>query len=310
MAAAAARAEMVSGMSVVVNQDVITYGEIADRLTPLLQGAAQLYSDNRDRFEQEASRIRYQQIDDLVQRKLILHEFTANGYVTNVLEAFIDDQIKKNIQRDYYGDRARFVKTLHAQGMTYEMYREQQRENFIVNYMDYQNVDAPKKFLISPLKIEEYYQAHPDEFKEKDQVKVRMIVISEVLQSSAEGRKKMAEEILAQLDKGVPFVEEAKIYSADGKQTDPGERGWVDRSYFKPEIAKVAFSLKPGQHSGVIEQPEACYLLLVEDARPAHVKSLAEVRADIERTLKGEERTRLHKQWIERLRKKSFVQYY
>jgi peptidyl-prolyl cis-trans isomerase D len=91
---------------------------------------------------------------------------------------------------------------------------------------------------------------------------------------------------------------------------EKGERGWVDRTYFKPELAQIAFSLKAGQHSGVIELPEACYILLVEDVRSAHVKSLAEVRADIERTLKSEEKSRLRKQWIERLISKSFIRYY
>ena len=33
------------------------------------------------------------------------------------------------------------------------------------------------------------------------------------------------------------------------------------------------------------------------------------MRGEIERTLKSEERTRLHKQWIERLKKKSFIRF-
>ena len=149
------RAEVVSGMSVVVNDDVITYGEIADRVAPRLDMVERRFANDRVGFEEEVAKVRSQQLEDLVDRKLILHEFTAAGYVTNVLESFIDDEIKKKIQSEYYGDRARFIKTLHAQGMTYEMFRNQERENFIVNYMDYQNVDAPRKFLISPLKIEE-----------------------------------------------------------------------------------------------------------------------------------------------------------
>ena len=166
-------------VSVVVNDDVITYGEIAEKIAPRLDMAAKLYGHDRERFEEEVGKLRSQQIEDLIERKLILHEFTSSGYATNVLEAFIDDQIKKNIRKEYYGDRARFINTLHAEGMTYEMYRRQERENFIVNYMGYQNVDAPKKLLISPLKIEQYYKDHQDAFKVEDQVKLRMIVITQ-----------------------------------------------------------------------------------------------------------------------------------
>jgi len=223
------------------------------------------------------------------------------------LESFIDDMIKKDIQNNFNGDRAVLIKTLQAEGRTYEMYRRQERENFIVNYMAYHNVDEPRKILISPLKIEKYFKEHQDAFKVDDQVKLRMIVITNEVPGEA---KRMAHEVLQKIDGGVSFEEMAGIYSSKSQRAEKGERGWVDRTYFKPELAQIAFSLKAGQHSGVIELPEACYILLVEDVRSAHVKSLAEVRADIERTLKSEEKSRLRKQWIERLISKSFIRYY
>jgi parvulin-like peptidyl-prolyl isomerase len=305
-----ARAELVSGVSIVVNDEVITRGEIMDQVAPKIQMLYSLYGIDQKRFDEEKGKVYDQQVEELVQRKLILHEFTASGYVTNVLEAFIDDQIKKNIQREYYGDRARLIKTLQAEGMTYEMYRRRERENFIVNYMGYQNVDAPKKILISPLRIEQYYKDHQDAFKVDDQVKLRMIVINQPADGSPGEARKTANEVLAKIDSGVPFGEMASVYSSGSKRAEGGERGWVDRSFFKPDLAQIAFSLKAGQHSGVIELPEACYILLVEDVRPAHVKSLPEVRTDIERTLKTAERERLRKQWIERLKNKSFIEYY
>ncbi len=306
----AAQAELVSGVSIVVNDDVITYGEIADKVAPRVGMLSTLYANDRLRFEEEARRVRDEQIEELVERKLILHEFTASGYLTNVLESFIDDQIKKNIQRDYYGDRARLIKTLQAEGLTYEMYRRQEREKYIVHYMGYQNVEAPKKTLISPLKIERFYKDHQDAFKVDDQVKLRMIVINQPADGSPREAKRIAGEVLAKIDSGVPFEEMAGVYSSGSKRTEGGDYGWNDRSFFKPELAQVAFSLKAGQHSGVIELPEACYILLVEEVRPAHVKSLTEVRSNIERTLRTEEISRLHKQWIERLEKKSFIHYY
>ena len=78
----------------------------------------------------------------------------------------------------------------------------------------------------------------------------------------------------------------------------------------RKDLADVAFSLKPGEKSGVIETPEACYLMLVEDRRPAHIKPLNDVREDIEKTLLAQERDRLQNQWNERLKKKTFVRYF
>jgi parvulin-like peptidyl-prolyl isomerase len=60
----------------------------------------------------------------------------------------------------------------------------------------------------------------------------------------------------------------------------------------------------------VIETPNTCYLLLVEQKRPAHVKPLNEVRNEIEQNLRAQEQTRLQKQWIDRLKAKTFILYF
>ena len=53
--------------------------------------------------------------------------------------------------------------------------------------------------------------------------------------------------------------------------------------------------------------PTEFFLMYVENKRPGHYKPLSEVREDIQATLKTEEKDRLEKQWIDRLRKKTFV---
>jgi peptidyl-prolyl cis-trans isomerase SurA len=305
-----ARAELVSGISVVVNDAVITYAEIEDEVMKGASTAAKIYANNPRQYDQEVERLRSQDIELLVEDKLIVHEFTTSGYTTNVLEAFIDDRIRDNIQKNYYGDRTRLIKTLQARGMTYEEFRRQQREQFIIEYMNYQNGSNLRRILISPLKIEQYYNDHQNEFKVDDQVHLRMIVVNQQSDSPAGMARKVAQEILAKIDSGVPFAEMAGVYSSGSQRAEGGDRGWVDRTYFKPELAAIAFSLKPGQHSGVIELPEACYLMMVDEVRAAHNRPLSEVRDDVERTLKKDESDRLRKQWIERLKRKSFIQYY
>ena len=53
--------------------------------------------------------------------------------------------------------------------------------------------------------------------------------------------------------------------------------------------------------------PSEFYLLMLEDKRPARFKPLIEVRQQIERDLQTQERARLEKQWVDKLRKKTFV---
>jgi parvulin-like peptidyl-prolyl isomerase len=84
----------------------------------------------------------------------------------------------------------------------------------------------------------------------------------------------------------------------------------VTRKTLREDLAEVAFALKPGQPSSVIERPEGAYLMLVEEAKPAHTRPLSEVRDEIEGTLKLQEQQRARKRWIERLKSKSFVRYF
>jgi hypothetical protein len=50
--------------------------------------------------------------------------------------------------------------------------------------------------------------------------------------------------------------------------------------------------------------------MLVEQTRPAHAQPLGEVRDDIEKTLRTQEQARLEKQWIDGLKKKTFIRYF
>jgi metal-responsive CopG/Arc/MetJ family transcriptional regulator len=134
-------------------------------------------ANDKPRLLQEYNKLHDEVIEGMVEDKLILHDFVTTGYVTNVLEAFIDDRIQETIQAKYYGDRARLIRSLHAEGLTYESWRRQQREQWIIRVMKEQNSSHPSKILISPLKIEQYYEAHKNEFKMEDQVKLRMIVL-------------------------------------------------------------------------------------------------------------------------------------
>jgi parvulin-like peptidyl-prolyl isomerase len=305
-----ARADLITAGAVVVNDSVITLGEIQNMVARAAQTVAPKYGADRTGFQQELLKLHDEAIEGMVEDKLILHAYVTSGYVTNVVEAIIDDEIQRRIKEEYYGDRARLIQSLHAKGQTYEMFRREQREQIIIEIMNQQNNSNPHKILISPLKIEQYYESHRGEFKMDDQVKLRMIFLPQAADAPSGAARKLGEEILGKIDSGVPFEEMASVYSAGSQRAEGGDRGWVERTYFKPALADVAFALKPGQHSSVIEQPEGCYLLLVEDSKASHVKEMKEVRDDIERTLRNKENIRLRQQWIDRLKRKSFINYY
>jgi parvulin-like peptidyl-prolyl isomerase len=165
------------------------------------------------------------------------------------------------------------------------------------------------ELIISPHKVEVYYEQHQADFKVDDQVKLRMIVINKP-KEGADTMKELAQEVLHKLEAGAPFAEMAALYSDAAQRTQGGDWGWRDRTVLRKELADVAFMLNPGQRSGVIETSEAYWIMLVEEKHVARTRPLSEVRDDIEKTLLVQERARLQQQWINRLKEKSFVRYF
>lgn len=293
-----------NGIVARVNDNVITQKEVLTAIFPELEFLERRYGDDPVVFEQKVRELRANAIRDLVERQLILHEFKTGGY--NLPESYIDDQIAKDIRN--YGNQLTLTKTLQAQGLTREGYRQKVREKVILAAM----VDhfVPRSPVISPFKIETYYKENLDKFKLQDQVKLRMIVITNRPDDTLYSPKSLAEEIVAKLSEGASFAEMAKVYSQGSQSSEGGDWGWIERSVLREDLAQVAFSLKPGQRSGLIERPDGCYIMLVEETKLAHTRPLSEVRAEIEATLKAEETKRLHGKWIDRLKAKSFVEYF
>jgi parvulin-like peptidyl-prolyl isomerase len=304
---ASAQQQLVNGVNAIVNDSVITFDQVESEISGMAETLAAEYRDDRPGFDKRLQQLRSDKIEELIAEQLILEDFKNSGFM--LPDSFIEDAVQDRIRRDYYGDRARFTKTLQARGMTVEMYRKREREHIIVMEMRLERAST-KKVLISPAKISTYYNEHQNDFKVSDQVHLRMISVPQPPNAEPGRAKRMAEEILRSIDEGVPFAEMASVYATENQRVEAGDRGWVDRSFLKPELANAAFSLKAGQHSKVIELDEACYLLQVEEVRKAHVRTIEEVRGEIEKTLRAAEQKRLEKKWVDRLRAKAFVRYF
>jgi peptidyl-prolyl cis-trans isomerase SurA len=299
-----AQTASVDGILVVVNDALITWADVAGSIEQADLLLQQQYRNQPEVYKQKFQALQRERTEALVEQELILHDFETSGF--KIPESIIEDEIQKRI-REEYADRTQLAKTLQAEGITNETYRKRIREKIIIEAMSHKNVS--EELIISPHKIELFYQQNQDKFKVEDQVKLRMIVLNKS-KDSPETARNLAQDIFRKLNEGTTFADMASIYSEGSQKSQGGDWGWVDRSVLRKELVDTAFSLKPGQRSGVIETPEACWIMMLEDTRAAHTKTLSEVRSDIEKTLVAQERARLYKKWIERLKAKSFVRYF
>jgi parvulin-like peptidyl-prolyl isomerase len=296
-------AEMVDGVLAVVNDTVITRQQVEEFIAPAIDSLRREYAGQPEAVvQQKLTGVINDGLDQLVERQLILHEFNTLGY--RMPDSYLDQIVQDRIRDQFYGDRVTLMKTLQAQGETFESFREGVRDQAIETFMRSKNV--AQEIVVSPYKIENYYNAHQADYKVADEIKLRMIVLNKTA-SDDTNTVKLAREIRDQIKAGAAFEQMASIHSQDSLRSQGGDWGWIDRSVLREELADAAFALKPGQVSDVIEMPKTCYLMLVEQTRPAHVKPLNEVRDEIEKNLRAQEQARLLKQWIARLKTKSFI---
>jgi peptidyl-prolyl cis-trans isomerase SurA len=297
--------QLANGIEAVVHDSIITKEDVDTLNQQTAELLRRQYRDQPEVLEKKLKEMQDENEQKLVANRLILHEFKVAGY--NLPQSIIDDEVNSRIRSKFGGDRLSLTKTLESEGMTNEKFRERVRDQFIVEVMRSKNV--AQELIISPHKVETYYLAHRDAFNVDDEVKLRMIVLNKSPDTNTPPADKLAAEILSKIKEGAAFDEMAKVYSQGSYRNQGGEWGWFERNALRKELADAAFAVKPGVPSPVIDTPEACYVMLVEDRRSAHPKSLGEVRDQIEHDMLLEDRNRLEKEWIDRLRKKTFVRF-
>jgi peptidyl-prolyl cis-trans isomerase SurA len=298
-------ADVADGIKAIVHDAIITYQDVEESTAPVADELRREYRRQPETLQKKLGEALEENLEVLLQRQLILHEYETGSY-NPLPQSIIDEFVQQRI-RDRYGDRATLTKTLQAQGSNFEKFRQQVRDQFIIEQMRYANIS--RDIIVSPHRIEVYYLEHTNDFKVEEQVKLRMIVLNKPVGDTNQTHE-LAEEVLAKLDEGAAFAELASVYSQGSQRRQGGDWGWVEKSVLRKELAEAAFSLKAGERSGVLDTQEACYLMLVEARRPEHIKPLSEARDEIERILSSQRRDQLQKQWIERLKKKTFVRYF
>ncbi len=297
--------EIADTLQAVVDDTPITRQQVEHVIDLDEQALYEQYRDQPQVFRSRAAKLREDGQELLINREVILQEFKKS---IKVPESILDAEVADEIRRKFHGDNVELTKRLEAEGMTKEQYKKQIRDQFIVSAMRDKFIPEP---IISPKKIENFYVAHHNDFKVEDQVRLRMIILARHNSDTdlqVQETRKRAQELVLQLKGGATFADLARTYSDGSTAKDGGDTGWEDVSVVNPLLVTELNKLKPGQFSEVIEAPDGFYLVLLEDRHPAHFKTLNEVRAQIEQTLDGTERERLAKQWMQRLKDKTFIE--
>lgn len=276
--------------------DVLRYVQSADR-----QAARTLSGRQLD----EALQRNYETgLRALIERELILAE--AERRKLDLPDAAVDGHINQIIRERFAGSRAGLLAALAAEGLTYEEYRRQIRNDLRVMLLRRQEVID--RVVISPAQLYAAYLARLESFREPEQVRIRLLVLRKGRTAEEMmARRRLADTLYERIRRGESFSDLARQFSEGPAAAQGGDLGWRQPSELRPELANVVHTLRPGEISPVIELPEEFHLLALEARQEARVRPFSDVALELERELLKQQTERRMEEWMSELRVRHFV---
>ena len=176
------------------------------------------------------------------------------------------------------------------------MLREAERQILIGRLLEI--LRKEKESPITDEQVAQFYEANKGNFKQPDSYRV-----SHILLADAEAAKQALERVKG----GEPFAKVAEEVSTDPSKSRGGDIGFFTKGQVIPAFEEAAMKLKPGEISGVVQTPLGYHIILLAEQKPAHQKSLEEVKDQIRQGLQGQRGQQAVQSVIQELRSKAQI---
>lgn len=301
--ASATTGTMLNAIAAIVNDEVVTLYQINRDAQPLIRNAEKkspLDDDAKIKFKQDV-------LERLIEKKLVeqkIKELNIKVSEEEIRQA-IDDVMKQNNMTSH----DILVSALANQGLSFEQYREQIREQ--IEKLKLVSVEVRSKILVAESETRSFYEQNIAKYTEEESFRARHIFFRTTEKSAPELIKRAmttALMVLAEAKSGKDFAELAKANSEDpAARQDGGNLGQFKKGEMQPELENAIMSMKPGDVSELVYTPAGFHIVKLEERIAGKPKAFETVKAEIEEALyrkKSEERFSL---WAKELRGKASV---
>jgi parvulin-like peptidyl-prolyl isomerase len=277
----------------IVNDDVITLKDLKDYIASIYR---QLKIENHSPEEIQEIMSAYEEkgINQLVEDKLILA--AANEKGLELRPEAVNKRIKEI--KDKYRTENEFLKSLDGQGMTITDLKTKLMNQMKARYII--DIEVKDKVFVNPQDVTKYYNQHMDEFTRKTKYSLQSIFVS--FNKGKQEARNRASEARAKMAAGEDFDKILKEFS------ESPSVGTIEEGQMVPAIEKEVFGLKIGEVSDLVEVEGGIYVFKVTGILPGRKETLTEAKERINNKLYDDEFQRKFRNWIEKLRKKNYVE--
>lgn len=289
---AAGATAVINKVAAVVNGEMITMFDVQKISMQEINNQGLFGNDPSSEFKRQA--IYKEVLDNMIMDILVRQE--ATRFKVSVTDAEVDNEIRMMAQRSQLTPK-QFEDQLIFQGTSLPQFKEQVHNNILRQRMI--SLMVGRKVMVTREEVERYYREHQSEFTSEDEVELSMIVC----------KPDMDEETVAGLIKSgeISFAEAAKVYSSAPNAAYGGSLGAIPLRDLNPDWRNAIENLKPGETTIVSGDGGSPVMLHVDSRTGGQAKSLDEVAAQIENTLREPLLTERFGEFVEQLRSRAVV---
>jgi peptidyl-prolyl cis-trans isomerase C len=181
------------------------------------------------------------------------------------------------------------------------------RDVLVDAYLASRGIDAIK---VPETDLRAYYEKNKSGFKKPETIAVRHILVKIEKEASpetqAEARKKI-EGIRDRIGAGADFAVLASESSDCASAAKGGDLGEIQRGFMPREFDQVAFSLKPGETSGIVKTHHGFHIIRVMERHPETVRTFEEMRDFIEQYLAKDYQRKKVEEIVEELKRAATI---
>ena len=294
-----------NGIAAIAEGQIITIEELRRELEPIIP-RLRVESRNAQEFSKRIDELSREVLQNMIDRIIIVKSAEEKGLL--LPKSYIDQEYDEVINRDFGGDRGRFLEYLRARGETARDFRQKIYKRVVVSAMRAETRRSQSE--ISPERIEEFYVKNKLRFYQEEALHLRQVILTPLANEGLVPLRQTAKKVINELDNGANFGDIARKYSQDEMSRKGGDWGWIERKDIRKELSEIAFGLEKSQYSQAIELGGTIFILYAEDKREEMIQPVAQVRDIIENVLVGEIARETQEKWLNDLRNDAYVRYF
>ena len=258
------RSENIDRITAVVDDQIILYSEFLSQFQLLAaQGAYRGYT------QAELTSARKDLLEQMVEDKLILiiaREDTTIAVTSSEIKEALEEHIRT--VRSRFPSQESFLAQLVEEGLTLKDIRQRYRDE-VKNQLLKERLLG--KQLNSTTANNQEVKSFFEQFRDSLPLRPPSIKLAHILlyikpgDITLEEKRAVTESLHVQILSGADFAQLAKEYSDDPTAANGGDLGFFKRGDMVPEFERAAYSLAPGQVSGVIQTAYGFHIIKCEE---------------------------------------------